>query len=164
MKHINDIVNEQLNQLNMDKANQDWMDQSREQDFNEAAGNKTKIEEDKKDYSRKDMYQKLNNYTLTAKNGKDLSFIQELKDKYEEKISKKDASTLKRNYYFNHAKSKGLHQNVSINKLEEDRALSDQRDRNNTVKEARQYYHQNYSLKKSFSKEVRPDKTGKSKD
>lgn len=148
----------------MNEEKKDWLDLSKEKDFNEAAGNKTKIEEDKKNYSRKELYQKLNNYALTARNGKDFSFMQELKDEYEAKISKKDTAALKRNYHFNHAKSKGLHQKISLKKLEEDRAISDQQDRNNAVKEAKQYYHQNYSLKKSFSKVAPLNKETKGKE
>ncbi len=142
------------------------IDKTNKDAFDEAA--KKKEEQDKKvkrNYSHKQLMSKLETYKSIAKTGEQQKFMNTQKEAYLKKNNKKVHDRMERNYNATMGIQVGIHDRNIVPQLMSNDKKIDQDDRNKVAKNAKSYYHRNYSVSKDFAKKASADKTkGKEKD
>lgn len=127
-------------------------EKSSKSDFNKAKGSTEKKNEP--DYSHKQVIEKTDMYAKFAKTGEQQKNMRDIKDKYvkrKEELQQR-RYTRNRNYFL--GRDANIHPEETLKRLERQDKQQDQRMRNRTMKEAKSYYHRNYSLSKTTFKET----------
>jgi hypothetical protein len=132
--------------------------------FNKAANTPAKSAP-QKDYSHDDVIRQTNGMKAAARTGEQRKTIDDIQKDYEAVRARKDQSRMKRNVNFHMGLMKGLHPNKNYDDLLRDDKTHDQRDQNQAMNKAKDYYHRNYSLRKTYRKTLRKDALkGKAKE
>ncbi|MDF1864396.1 MAG: hypothetical protein P1U70_06160 [Saprospiraceae bacterium] len=122
--------------------------------FNEKAKNnasKPKIKAPR-NYDAHEVEKKLDNYTAVAIKKEHKGKMKQIKNNYLEAKKYTDYNSGARSKFFEDGKKVGLHYNVSETDFQKSAAKTEQAKRNKTVKEAKEFYHRNYSLKVNSQK------------
>ena len=118
-----------------------------------------------KEYTHDDVMGKTQNMITAARTPEQRKVIHDIQQGYEAIQARKDQSRIDRNAKFAMGLRAGIHPGKSYDDLLRDDHKRDQIDRNQVMKEAKDYYHQNYSLRKSFRSRMRKDQLkSKAKD
>lgn len=139
-------------------------DTPRKGGFNTAAHKETKSTPPK-DYTPKEVMDKTTNMIAAARTPEQRKVIYDLQQGYKTAREKKEASRNDRNLKFAMGIRKGLHQNKTLTDLQRSDKIQDQFDSREVMREAKGYYHRNYSLRKTYRAKMRKDALkGKAKD
>lgn len=114
-----------------------------------------------RNYSHGQLVSKIDRYASVAKTGKQKKDMLGLKEGYEQENERKAMNRGARDEHFRQGQRAGIHQMDTLQGLHGQDRETDQRDRNRTAKEAKRYYHRNYSLSKSHREAA---SKGKGKD
>ena len=99
----------------------------------------------------------LQNYQKLAEpGGRDEKFMKEIEDKYLNAVSDHNTNTAVQGVNFEAGLRSGIHQEQNRAAVQENLSRSIQDVRNSIATEAKEHYHVNYSLSKSFNEEPTP--------
>lgn len=124
--------------------------------FNEKSEKPVKYKKGLKD---PEVRQTLQNYTRIAKkDSPHRGKMEEMKKKYSKAAEKRNANHIRRVQNFRSGQEAGLHSEQTLEQFISQERSIDQNLRDKTVKNAKKYYHKNFSTTKKFNTEVKRKK------
>ena len=131
--------------------------------FNTSAKKPKASPQKQRNYSNEEVVKKTDHMASVAKTAEQKKEMLDIKDRYFQRSLKKQANRGERRHNLEMGIRAGIHPRGVIEREDAQNKIADQQDRNRTVKEAKNYYHRNYSLSKEF-KDPKPRRKVKTKN
>lgn len=130
-------------------------DKSIKKDFGKASKKPTV----QRNYSHKELVEKIDRYATVAKTEDQKKEMLDIKDKYIKRSQELPGRRFARNLHYQQGIRASIHTRETLKSFDKQDKLQDQRDRNRVVKQAKEYYHKNYSLTKLHGEVAKDNKS-----
>lgn len=117
--------------------------------FNKASGSKKKKAH--RNYSHKELMDKIDRYASVAKTGRELRDVTDIKKAYVDRNLEKAGNRLVRNHHFRQGIRAGIHPKETLDNLERMDREQDKGDRNAVAGKVKRYVHRNYAPSQLFN-------------
>lgn len=105
----------------------------------------------KQTFTHEQTKERIDNYSRTAEQ-EQFAFLQRMKNKYVGEHDKRQENRAKADIHYAMGRNIGLNQ-ASPERINEDREISDQKLRRDTLDQAKTYYHESHSLSKNYNQQ-----------
>lgn len=112
----------------------------------------------RRDYSVDEVHQLMNNYKTLAERDEDQRFMKDLHQHYMESVGNQEVVNYAQQMEFNLGLDVGIQTEQGRERIIENHELRFQDIRNDIIRQAKEYYHPNYSMSKDFEEVSREDK------
>ncbi len=119
-------------------------------EFNKASG-AGKVKKPHRNYSHKELLDKMDRYSSVAKTGRQLRDTTDMKKEYLERNLQKADRRLVRNHHYRMGIKKDIHPKETLENLRQQDKEQDQRDRNKVADKVKDYTHRNYTPSQIFN-------------
>ncbi len=112
-----------------------------------------------RNYSHKELIEKIDRYASVAKAKDQKKEMLDIKERHIKRTQELPGRRFARNLHYQQGIRRSIHPRETLENLNKQDKLQDQRDRNRVVKKAKDYYHKNYSLTKLHSDATKDNKS-----